>query len=95
MSRSSWRAGFHSGGRLRAHALSAELNTIASARTLAERIACTSRSARVAWRPSQHAATAAPYATPSGRIPRSCIWSHSCSARCHCLPRVHAVIADA
>ena len=65
MSRSSWRAGFHSGGRLRAYALSAELNTIASARTVAERIACTSRSARVTWRPSQHAATAAQARRPS------------------------------
>ncbi len=36
MSRGSWRAGFLSGSRLRAYALSAELNTIASARTLAE-----------------------------------------------------------
>ncbi len=35
---------FHSGGRLRAYALSAELNTITSARTVAERIARTSRS---------------------------------------------------
>ena len=53
---------FHSGGRLRAHTLLActhsPLNTTASARTLAERIACTSHSARVAWRPSQHAAPA-------------------------------------
>jgi hypothetical protein len=44
---------FHSGGRLRAHTLLActhsPLNTTASARTLAERIACTSRSACVAW----------------------------------------------
>ena len=31
---------------------------IASARTLVERIACTSCSVRVAWHPSQHAATA-------------------------------------
>jgi hypothetical protein len=65
MSRGSWRAGFHSGGRLRAYALSAEWNTSASARTLAERIACTNRSMRVAWRPSQHAATAAQARRPS------------------------------
>ena len=61
---------FHSGGRLRAYALSAyalsaELNTIASARTLAESITCTSRSARVVWRPSQHAATAEQVRRPS------------------------------
>jgi hypothetical protein len=45
-----WRAGVRSGGRLRAYALSSEFNTIASARTLAERIACTSYIACVAWR---------------------------------------------
>jgi hypothetical protein len=44
--------------RLRTYALSAELKMIASARTLVERIACTRRSVRVAWNPSQHAATA-------------------------------------
>jgi len=45
ISRGIWRTGFHSGGRLRAYALSASrLNTIDSARTLAERIDCTSRS---------------------------------------------------
>ena len=65
MSRGSWRAGFHSGSRLRAYALSAELNTIASARTLAERIACTSRIARVAWRPSPQTATASQVRRPS------------------------------
>ena len=61
----SWRAGFHSVSRLRAYALSAELNTIASARTLAERIACTSCSVRVAWHPSQHAAIAEQVRRPS------------------------------
>ena len=49
----------------RAYALSAELNTIASARTLAECIACTSCSVRVAWHPSQHAATAEQVRRPS------------------------------
>jgi len=44
VARGSWRAGFHSGGRVCAYAISAELNTNASARTSAERIACTSRS---------------------------------------------------
>jgi hypothetical protein len=45
ISRGIWRTGFHSGGRLRAYALSASrLNTIDSARTLAERIDRTSRS---------------------------------------------------
>jgi len=45
ISRGIWRTGFHSGGRLRAYALSASrLNTIDSARTLAERMDCTSRS---------------------------------------------------
>ena len=43
MSRGIWRTGFQSGGRLRALSAS-RLNTIDSARTLAERIACTSRS---------------------------------------------------
>eukprot|EP00900_Chrysochromulina_parva_P016417 jgi/Chrpa1/24777/Chrysochromulina_OHIO_Genome00026396-RA len=38
------------GGRLRPYAPSAEFNTIASTRTLAERIACTSYIACVAWR---------------------------------------------
>jgi hypothetical protein len=57
--------GFHSVSRLRAYALSAELNTIASARTLADRIACTSCSVRVAWHPSQHAATAEQVRRPS------------------------------
>ena len=65
MSRKSWRAGFHSGCRLRAYALSAELNTIASARTLAECIAYPSRIARVAWHPSQHSATASQVRRPS------------------------------
>jgi len=51
--------------RLRACALSTELNMIASARTLAERIACTSCSVRVAWHPSQHAATAEQVRRPS------------------------------
>jgi hypothetical protein len=50
---------------LRACALSAELNMIASARTLVERIACTSCSVRVAWHPSQHAATAEQVRRPS------------------------------
>jgi hypothetical protein len=45
-----WRAGVRSGGRLRAYALTAEFNTIALARTLAERIACTCHIACVAWR---------------------------------------------
>ena len=55
ISRGIWRTGFHSGGRLRAYALSASrLNTIDSARTLAERIDCTSRScARCAARRRQ------------------------------------------
>jgi len=65
VARGSWRAGFHSGGRVCAYAISAELNTIASARTLAERIACTSCSARVAWHPSQNAATAEQVRRPS------------------------------
>jgi hypothetical protein len=45
-----WRAGVRSGGRLRAYALTAEFNTIALARTLAEHIACTCHIACVAWR---------------------------------------------
>ena len=61
----SWRAGFHSVSRLRAYALSAELNTIASARTLVERIACTSLIAHVAWRRSQQTATALQVRRPS------------------------------
>jgi hypothetical protein len=45
-----WRAGVRSGGRLRAYALTAEFNSIASARTLAQLIACTCHIACVAWR---------------------------------------------
>jgi hypothetical protein len=65
VARGSWRAGFHSGGRVCAYALSAELNTIASARTFAERIACTSRSRVSLGAPRS---TRRPRRRPDGRV---------------------------